>query len=105
MKLTNEQIWRVNLILGKVSNNELSGKLAFKLFRIKKQLEEVVIIIQNSLKGKENEDKEVEEVMAIENEIYINKLKASELEEVKLSMNDILLLEPIIDFENERYEA
>lgn len=101
MKLTNEQIWRVNLILGKVSNNELSGKLAFKLFRIKKQLEEVVIIIQNSLKGKENEDKEVEEVMELENDIDVDKIKASELEELNLSIQDVFCLECIIDFEEE----
>lgn len=77
----------------------MSAKLAFKLYKIKKKIEDEVLLIQKSLQGKEEDEKEVETVLAIENEIDIEKIKASELEEVKLSMKDVFLLEKIIDFE------
>ncbi len=38
------------------------------------------------------------------NEIDIEKIKASELEELKLSMQDVFYLEAIIDFEEEENE-
>nr|DAX91813.1 MAG TPA: hypothetical protein [Caudoviricetes sp.] len=78
--------------------------LAFKLFKIKKKVEDEVILIKESLKGKEDNDKEVEEVLELENEIDIEKIKASELEELKLSIEDVFLLEKIIDFEEEEVE-
>lgn len=100
MKLTNQQIWESNLTLVKISKNDISAKLAFKLFKIKKKLEDEAIIIHESLKGKEKNNEEIEEVLNIENEIDIEKIKASELEELKLSVEDVFYLEAIIDFEN-----
>lgn len=100
MKLTNGQIWDSNLALGKIGKSDISGKLAFKLYKIKKKLEDECFIIHESLEGKDEDDKEVEEVFSIENEIDIEKIKASELEELKLSVEDVFYLEPIIDFEN-----
>lgn len=100
MKLTNNEIWEANLALGKIGKTDISGKLAFKLYKIKKKLEDEAIIINESLKGKEDKKEEIDEVFSIENEIDIEKIKASELEELKLSVEDIFYLEPIIDFEN-----
>lgn len=104
MKLLNKEIFEVNLALNKIIDNKISGKLAFKLFKIKKKVEDEVLLIQESLKGKEDDDKEVEEVLGLENEIDIEKIKASELEELKLSIEDVFLLEKIIDFEEEEIE-
>lgn len=101
MKITNNEIWQANLALGKIGKNDISAKLAFKLFKIKKKLEDEALIINESLKGKDEDDKEVEEVMELENDIDIDKIKASELEELKLSVQDVFYLEPIIDFEEE----
>ena len=100
MKLTNQQIWDSNLSLGKIGKKDISAKLAFKLFKIKKKLEDEAIIIQESLEGKDENYKEIDEVLEIENEIAIEKITASELEELKLSVEDVFYLEPIIDFEN-----
>lgn len=100
MKLTNNEIWEANLALTKIGKTDISGKLAFKLFKIKKKLEDEAIIINESLKGKEDKKEEVDEVFNLENEIDIEKIKASELEELKLSVEDVFYLEPIIDFEN-----
>ena len=104
MKLLNKEIFEINLALNKIIDNKISSSLAFKLFKIKKKVEDEVLLIQESLKGKEDKDKEVEEVLSLENEIDIGKIKASELEELKLSIEDVFLLEKIIDFEEEEVE-
>lgn len=101
MKLTNNDIYNINYGLNRVIDTTMSGKLAFKLYKIKKLVEEEVSLVQKSLAGKEDNDKEVEEVLRLENEIDIEKIRASELEEVKLSMEDVFLLEKIIDFKEE----
>lgn len=104
MKLLNKEIFEINLALSEVIENKIGAKLAFKLFKIKKKIEDEVMLIQESLRGKEDDDKEIEEVLGLENEIEIKKIKASELEELKLSVKDVFLLEKIIDFEEEDNE-
>ena len=104
MKLKNKEIYNANGILNNLFENKLSSKLAFKLYKIKKKIEDEVIIIQESLKGKEENKEEIDQVMKMENEIDIEKIKASELEELKLSMQDVFYLEAIIDFEEEENE-
>lgn len=104
MKLKNKDIYNVNGILNNLFENKISSKLVFKLFKIKRKVEDEVIIIQESLKGKEENEKEVNEVLDMENEIDIEKIKASELEELKLSMQDVFYLESIIDFEEGKNE-
>lgn len=104
MKLKNKEIYNVNGILNNLFENKISSKLAFKLYKIKKKVEDEVIIIRESLKGKEEDEKEVNEVLDMENEIDIEKIKASELEELKLSMQDVFYLESIIDFEEGKDE-
>ena len=104
MKLKNKDIYNVNGILNDLFENKISSKLAFKLFKIKKKVEDEVIIIRESLKGKEENEKEVNEVLDMENEIDIEKIKVSELEELKLSMQDVFYLEAIIDFEEGKDE-
>lgn len=104
MKLKNKDIYNVNGILNNLFENKLSSKLAFKLYKIKKKIEDEVIIIRESLKGKEENQKEIDEVFEMENEIDIEKIKASELEELKLSMQDVFYLEAIIDFKEEENE-
>lgn len=99
MKLTNNDIFNINIALNEIIENKMSAKLAFKLYKIKKKIEDEVILIQKSLEGKGEEEKEIEEVLAMENEIDIEKIRASELEELKLSVKDVFLLEKIIDFE------
>lgn len=99
MKLINNDIFNINLALNRIIENKISARLAFKLYKIKKKIEDEVILIQKSLEGKEGEDEEVEEVLAMENEIDIEKIRASELEELKLSVKDVFLLEKIVDFE------
>lgn len=95
MRLLNKEIFEINKALNNIIGSKISAMLAFKLFKIKKKVEDEVILIKESLKGKED----IEEVLELENEIDIEKIKASELEELKLSIEDVFLLEKIIDFE------
>lgn len=104
MKLKNKEIYWINNVFNKICNEEMNAKLVFKLFKIKRKVEDEVIIIQESLKGKEENEKEVNEVLDMENEIDIEKIKVSELEELKLSMQDVFYLEAIIDFEEGKDE-
>jgi hypothetical protein len=104
LRLLNKEIFEINKALNNIISSKISGRLAFKLFKIKKKVEDEVILIQESLKGKEDDNKEVEEVLSLENEIDIEKIKASELEELKLSIEDVFLLEKIIDFKEEEVE-
>lgn len=101
MKLKNNQIWQTNLALCKIGNNDVSAKLAFKLYKIKKKFEDEAFIIRQSLQGKEENKEEIDEVFEMENEIEFEKIKVSELEELKLSVQDVFCLEPIIDFEED----
>lgn len=101
MKLTNNQIWQTNLALGKVGSVDMNAKLAFKLYKIKKKFEDEAAIIRQSLKGKEDNEDEIDEVFEMENEINFEKIKASQLEELKLSVQDVFCLEPIIDFKED----
>lgn len=104
MKLTNEQIWQTNLALGKIGSNDMNAKLAFKLYKIKKKFQGEATIIRQSLEGKEDDDDQINEVFEMENEIDFEKIKASELEELKLSVQDVFCLESIIDFEEGKDE-
>lgn len=104
MKLINNDIFDINSVLNGIIDNKISAKLAFKLYKIKKKVEDEVIIVKESLKGKEDDKKEIEDVLGLENEVDIMMIKASELEELKLSMQDVFLLEKIIDFEEEDNE-
>lgn len=104
MKLTNEQIWQTNLALAKIGRVDMNAKLAFKLYKIKKNFQGEATIIRQSLEGKEEDDDQINEVFEMENEIDFEKIKASELEELKLSMQDVFYLEAIIDFEEEENE-
>lgn len=101
MKLKNNQIWQTNLALGKIGNNDMNAKLAFKLYKIKKKFEDEVLIIRQSLQGKKKNEEEIDEVFEMENEIEFEKIKVSELEELKLSVQDVFCLETIIDFEED----
>ena len=101
MKLSNQKIWDINLTIGKLSLVEVDGKLAFKLYKIKKKLEEEAIVINKALEGKEEDSKEVDSVMNLVNDVDISKISSSELRELKLSIQDIFILEDIIDFEEE----
>lgn len=104
MILKNRDIYEINIALNKIGKVDISAQLAFKLFKIKKKIEDEVVLIQKSLEGKEDDNNQIEEVFDMENEIDINKIRASELEELKLSMEDVFLLDDIIDFEEEDNE-
>ena len=99
MKVTNDDIFLANRALFGLSKQKMPSKVAFRLFKLKKLLEDEVAIMQKSLEGKSDED--VKEVLEMENDINIDKIKASDLGEVNFSIDDVFSLEKFIDFGGE----
>lgn len=99
MKVTNNDIFLANRALFGLSKEKMPSKVAFRLFKLKKLLEDEVSIMQQSFEGKSDED--VKEVLEMENDINIDKIKASDLEEVNFSIDDVFSLEKFIDFGGE----
>lgn len=97
MKLTNNQILLANEALSTIILDKINGKLAFKLFKIKRDLENEVIIITKSTENKD--EKEQLEILKIENEISINKITEEEINTLNLSIQDVFYLEPLIDYD------
>lgn len=99
MKVTNNDIFLANKALFGLSKEKMPSKVAFRLFKLKKLLEDEVDIMQKSLEGKSDDD--IKEVLEMENEINIDKIKASDLGEVNFSIDDVFSLEKFIDFNEE----
>lgn len=98
MILTNEQIYGANLALNKIKDTKMSGKLVFKLYKLKKKLEDESLVINEVVSKKDISDNEIEEVLNMENEIEIDKIDQIDLEGIDLSLKELSYLECIINF-------
>lgn len=95
MELKNYEISNINSCLGQLVDQKMRGKLKFKLFRTKAELETCITIIQNTLNGVDDEE-EKREILEESQTIYIEKFTEEELEDLPLSMREIGILKPII---------
>ena len=101
MKLTNSQILNMNEALQELVNERMAGLVKFKLFNIKKTIEEKLEIIVESIQ-KASED-ELKEILEVEQEVPIpNLLSMHELEALELSIKQISGLDPVINYEEEQ---
>lgn len=98
--MKNIEIWNADYTLAQLADEPLKGKFKFKVFNIKSELEKKAAVIAKALDGVEDE-KEREEILLEEQEIHIDKLTLEELENIDLSIKQIALLKPIIQFEKE----
>ena len=96
--MKNYEISNANYVLGEFSDKPLKGKFKFKVFKVKSELEKKAEIISKALEGVEDKD-EQEEILQEEQEIYIDKFTEDELEQIDLSIRQIAMLKPIIQFE------
>lgn len=96
--MKNYQIWNTNHVLSQLIDEPLKGKFKFKIFNIKAELEKKAQIIAKALEGV-NDEKEREEIMQEEQEVNIDKFTEDELEQIDLSIRQISMLKPIIQFE------
>ena len=96
--MKNYEISNANYVLGEFSDQPLKGKFKFKVFKVKSELEKKAEIIAKALEGVEDKD-EQEEILQEEQEIHIDKFTEDELEQIDLSIRQIAMLKPIIQFE------
>ena len=96
--MKNFEISNANYVLGEFSEQPLKGKFKFKVFKVKSELEKKVEVINKSLEGVDDE-KEREEILQEEQEVEIDKFTEDELEQIDLSIRQIAMLRPFIQFE------
>ena len=96
--MKNYEISNANYVLSQLIDEPLKGKFKFKVFNVKAELEKKVEVITKSLEGVEDES-EREEILQEEQEVNIVKFTEEELEQIDLSIRQISMLKPIIQFE------
>ena len=96
--MKNYEISNANYVLSQLIDEPLKGKFKFKVFNVKAELEKKVEVITKSLADVEDES-EREEILQEEQEVNIDKFTEDELEQIELSIRQISMLKPIIQFE------
>ena len=98
--MKNYEISNANYVLSQLIDEPLKGKFKFKVFNVKSILEKKAEVIAKALEGVEDET-EQEEIMNEEQEVSIDKFTEEELENIDLSIRQIGMLRPIIEFGEE----
>lgn len=101
MKLTNNQIFAINGVLGELFGEKLKGSFKFKLFKTKAELEKGIEIVQKSLEGVVDEE-EVAEIAEQTQDLNIDLLTEDELEPLPLSMAQLVILQDIMTEKGEQ---
>lgn len=100
MKLTNNQILSANSALSELVDEKLTGSFKFKIFKIKRSLENEVQSIAAALDFDEDGIPEASdsnnEILGIEQEVDIDYFSVEELSDLPLSIRQISLLDPLI---------
>jgi len=101
MKLSNIQIVNANNALTELAEEKLQGAFKFKLFELKKVLEDKHKLVAETLEGV-SDQKEQEEILLEEQEIGTDrKLTEDELEPLAMSLKQLVSLKPFIEEEQE----
>lgn len=104
MKLTNIEIVNANNALTQLAEEELQGAFKFKLYELKKALEDKHKLVAETLKGVTDE-KEQEEILLEEQEIGSErKLTEDELEPLPMNLKQLASLQPFIQKKQEEEE-
>ena len=98
--MKNYEIANINNALSSLVEHKLTGRLKFKLYKVKRECEQAVDLLSQTMEGVDNQEEQME-ILNEEQDIKLVKFTMDELEGLPLSMKDIGNLEPIIDFEEE----
>lgn len=101
--MKNYEIVNVNNALAGLVDQKLTGRLKFKLFKVKRECEQAVDLLSQTMKGVDNREEQME-ILNEEQDIRLDKFTLDELEGLPLSMKDIGNLSPVIDFGEELEE-
>src|SRR5574344_833080 len=101
--MKNYEILNINNALSSLVEHKLTGRLQFKLYKVKRECEEAVDLLSKTMEGVDNSDEQME-ILNEEQDIKLDKFTMDEVEGLPLSMKDIGNLAPIIDFGEELEE-
>ena len=101
--MKNYEIANINNALSGLVEQKLTGRLKFKLFKVKRACEQAVELLSQAMEGVENQEEQME-ILNEEQDIKLDKFTLDELEGLPLSMKDIGNLSPVIDFSEELEE-
>lgn len=103
MKLTNNEIYGIHSAINEIIDQKVSVKIAFKLSKILRSLEDVIIICNKIIK--DSNDDEVTELLNEKTEVNIEKIEVADLDEFEISIRNVAFLNPIINQENRESEG
>ena len=98
--MKNYEIANINNALASLVDQKLTGRLKFKLFKVKRACEQAVELLSQAMEGVDNHEEQME-ILNEEQDIQLEKFTMDELESLPLSMKDIGNLAPVIDFGEE----
>ena len=100
MKLTNLQLYKLDRGLGELIQLKVKGGFKFKIYKAVKQLSDCLEPVQEALKGIEDTNERIEILNEMQ-EVHFDKFQLYEVEDLEISTETIMNLEPIIDFEGD----
>ena len=103
MKLTNNEVYGIHSAISDIIDQKVSVKTAFKLSKILRSLEDVIIICNKIIK--DSNDDEVTELLNEKTEVNIEKIEVTDLDEFEISIRNVAFLNPIINQENVESEG
>lgn len=101
--MKNYEIANVNNALSSLVDQKLTGRLKFKLFKVKRACEQALELVHQTMEGVDAEAERLE-ILNEEQELKVDKFTLDELESLPLSMKDIGNLSAVIDFGEELEE-
>lgn len=93
--MKNYEIANINGVLMDLLDQPIKGKLKFKLFKLKVELESKLKIVSETLKDVDDEEERTE-IINEEQEVSFETFEESELENLELSIRQLSALQPIL---------
>ena len=100
MELTNLQLYKLDRGLGELVQLKVKGVFKFKIYKTVKQLSDCLEPVQEALKGIEDTDERVE-ILNESQEVNFDRFQLHEIEDLEISTETIINLEPVINFEGD----
>src|SRR5699024_2303124 len=100
MKLTNLQLYKLDQGLGELIHLKVKGGFKFKIYKAVKQLSDCLEPVQEALKGIEDTEERIE-ILNETQDVHFDKFQLHEIEDLEISTETVMNLEPIIDFDGD----
>lgn len=98
--MKNYEIANINGVLMDLLDQPIKGKLKFKLFKLKVELESKLKIVSEALKDVDDEEERTE-IINEEQDVSFETFEESDLENLELSIRQLSALQPILKGEDQ----